>query len=151
MVELPHILWTMSRMEGHYAPYFWVMISCVFAFPLGALIFSPVKRHWGSLLFVAVVINFGVWLNRYLLVVPAIIKDHTPFSSITELLLVVGLAAGFLWTFLLLFKVFPMISTWEMRDSAGEEGSMGFYFDISEGGTLRLQNQRHFAWRKVER
>ncbi len=113
-------LW--SRMEGHYAPYFWVMISCVFAFPLGALIFSPVKRHWGSLLFVAVVINFGVWLNRYLLVVPAIIKDHSPFSSLTELVLVVGLAAGFLLTFLLLFKVFPMISAWEMRDAAGEEG-----------------------------
>ena len=113
-------LWT--QMEGHYAPYFWAMIFCVFGFPLGAMIFARVKRHWWSLLFVAVVINIGVWLNRYLLVVPAIIKDHSPFSSLSELILVAGLFAGFLMMFLLLFKVFPMISGWEMRDSAGEEG-----------------------------
>ncbi len=113
-------LWT--QMKGHYAPYFWVMIFCVFGFPLGSMIFAPVKRQWWSLLFVAVVINIGVWLNRYLLVVPALIKDHAPFSSLSELILVAGLAAGFLLTFLLLFKVFPMISTWEMRDAAGEEG-----------------------------
>ena len=121
--NLPHEtgpLWT--QMEGHYAPYFWVMMFCVFGFPLGAMIFAPVKRHWWSLLFVAVLINIGVWLNRYLLVVPAIIKDHSPFSSLSELILVAGLAAGFLLTFLLLFKVFPMISTWEMRDADGEEG-----------------------------
>ena len=74
------------------------------------------------MLFVAVVINIGVWLNRYLLVVPAIIEDHSPFSSLSELILVAGLFAGFLMMFLLLFKVFPMISSWEMRDSAGEEG-----------------------------
>ena len=68
------------------------------------------------------VINIGVWLNRYLLVVPALITDHTPFSSAIELILAVGILAGFLFLFLLLFKAFPMISTWEMRDSAGEEG-----------------------------
>ena len=37
-------------------------------------------------------------------------------------LIPIGLFAGFLMMFLLLFKVFPMISAWEMRDAAGEEG-----------------------------
>jgi hypothetical protein len=113
-------LWT--QMFGHYGPYFWVMIFCVFCFPIGTLIFAWVKREWWSLLTVAAVVNVGVWINRYLLVVPAIVENHSPFSSPLELLLAAGLAGGFLTSFLFLFKVFPMISRWEMRDAAGEEG-----------------------------
>ncbi len=121
--NLPHEtgpLW--SRMYGHYAPYFWTMMFCVFGLPIGAMIFAYVKRNWWSLLLVCAVIIVGVWLNRYLLVMPASISDHIPFSSASELLLVGGLFAGFLLTFLLLIRVFPMISAWEMRDAAGEEG-----------------------------
>ena len=121
--NLPHELEPMqAQMAGHYAPYFWIMVFCVFGFPIATMIFASVKRNWWSLLFVAAVINVGVWLNRYLLVVPALIEDHVPFSSLPELILVAGLMSGFLLMFLLLFKVFPMISTWEMRDAAGEEG-----------------------------
>ncbi len=113
-------LW--RQMFGHYGKYFWIMVVCVFGIPLGALIFAPVKRHWWSILLVGAAINVGVWINRYLLVVPARLENHTPFSSTYELILVAGLFAGFFLVFLLLFKVFPMISTWEMRDAAGEEG-----------------------------
>jgi len=113
-------LWT--QMFGHYGTYFWISLLCVFGIPIGTMIFAPVKRHWWSILLVGAVINVGVWINRYLLIVPARIRDHTPFSSLSELVLVAGLLAGFLLLFLLLFQVFPMISTWEMRDSAGEEG-----------------------------
>ncbi|MFQ5549488.1 MAG: hypothetical protein ACE5FV_14440 [Woeseia sp.] len=121
--NLPHEtgpLW--AQMFGHYAPYFWVMIACVFVIPIGSLIFAPAKRRWWSLLLVGAVINVGVWINRYLIVVPASQADHVPFASLTELTLVAGLVAGFLLSLLLLFQVFPMISTWEMRDAAGEEG-----------------------------
>jgi hypothetical protein len=113
-------LW--SRMLGHYAPYFWVMMISVFAFPVGSMVFAYTKRHWWSLLVVCLVIIDGVWLNRYLLVVPASIPDHTPFSSASELLLVGGLFAGFLLSYFALVRAFPMISSWEMRDAAGEEG-----------------------------
>ena len=121
--NLPHEtgpLWT--RMFGHYAPYFWTMMFFVFGLPIGSMIFAYVKRNWWSLLVVCAVIIVGVWLNRYLLVVPASIPDHTPFSSASELLLVGGLFAGFLLAFLTLLKAVPMISTWEMRDALGEEG-----------------------------
>ena len=113
-------LW--SRMFGHYAPYFWTMMVCVFAFPIASMVFAYVKRNWWSLLTVCAIIIVGIWLNRYLLVVPASIPDHTPFSSASELLLVGGLLAGFLLAYLTLIKLFPMISSWEMRDALGEEG-----------------------------
>jgi molybdopterin-containing oxidoreductase family membrane subunit len=113
-------LW--SRMFGHYGPYFWTMMICVFALPIASMIFAYVKRNWWSLLTVCGVIIVGVWLNRYLLVVPASIPDHTPFSSASEVLLVGGLIAGFLLSYFALVRAFPMISAWEMRDAAGEEG-----------------------------
>ncbi len=113
-------LW--SRMFGHYAPYFWTMMFCVVGLPIASMIFAAVKRNLWSLLLVCSVIIIGVWLNRYLLVVPATSADHTPFSSALELLLVGGLFAGFLLVYLLLIRVFPMISAWEMRDAIGEEG-----------------------------
>jgi len=121
--NLPHEtgpLW--GRMFGHYGPYFWTMMFFVFGFPIGSMIFAYVKRNWWSLLTVCAVIVVGVWLNRYLLVVPASISDHKPFSSVAELLLVGGLFAGFLLAFLTLLRAVPMISSWEMRDAAGEEG-----------------------------
>jgi molybdopterin-containing oxidoreductase family membrane subunit len=113
-------LWT--QMFGHYGPYFWTMMTFVFALPVGSMVFAYVKRNWWSLLMVCAVIIVGVWLNRYLLVVPASIPDHAPFSSASEVLLVGGLIAGFLLAYFLLIRVFPMISAWEMRDAAGEEG-----------------------------
>ena len=99
------------------------MIFCVFWLPFGALIFAPVKRNWWSLLVVAIVINVGVWINRYLLIVPARLENHTPFSSPSELILVVGLFSGFMLMFLLSFKIFPMISMWEIQDGISKEDS----------------------------
>ena len=111
-----------TRMFGHYSPYFWTMMFCIVGLPIASMIIASVKRNLWSMLLVCAVIVFGVWLNRYLLVVPASIADHRPFSSVSEILLVAGLFAGFLLAFLTLLRVFPMISEWEMRDALGEEG-----------------------------
>ena len=113
-------LW--AQMFGHYSPYFWVMMLCVFALPIASMIFAAAKRHWTPLLLVCAVIVIGMWLNRFLLVVPAATADHVPFSSVPEVILVGGMFTGFLLLFLLLIKSFPMISEWEQRDALGEEG-----------------------------
>ncbi len=121
--NLPHETGPLStQMYGHYAPYFWTMMIGMFGIPVGSMIFAYVKRHWWSLLTVCAIILIGVFLNRYLLIVPAAIPDHSPFSTWTELVLVGGLCAGFLLLYLLLIRVVPMVSGWEMRDAAGEEG-----------------------------
>lgn len=121
--NLPHEMAPLQqRMFGHYAPYFWTMMIFVFGIPIGSMIFAYVKRHWWSLLAVCSVIVAGMWLNRYLLVVPATLPDDVPFSSAAELLTFAALYAGFLLVFLVLARGIPMISEWEMRDAAGEEG-----------------------------
>lgn len=107
------------QMFGHYAPYFWAMIGCNFLIPLLCLISLTFKKSWGMMLTLAVIINVGVWLNRYIIVVPGLARDHRPFLSWPELAMTVGLFAGFFFILLLFLNVFPAISKWELR--AAEE------------------------------
>ena len=58
----------------------------------------------------------GIWLNRYLTVMPALANEHNPFSNFSEVVLGFGLLAGFLFFLIYLFNVFPMLNMWEIRN-----------------------------------
>jgi len=103
------------QMFGHYAPIFWTMMLCNFVIPIGSLIFVWVKQTWWALTLLAVVINVGVWLNRYLIVIPGLVEGHLPFTSFSEITMTIGLFTGFLFVLLIFFNMFPMVSMWELR------------------------------------
>jgi len=105
-----------KQMYGHYAPVFWIMIVCNFIIPIASLIFLKVKQTWWMMILVAIIINLGIWLNRYLIVVPALADDHYPLSSLTEFGITAGLVSGFLLFLFLLFNTFPVVSMWELRN-----------------------------------
>ncbi|MEE9142073.1 MAG: NrfD/PsrC family molybdoenzyme membrane anchor subunit [Gammaproteobacteria bacterium] len=110
-----------KSMYGHYAPYFVTMMSCLIVIPISALIFAPLKRMWWSMIVLAMVMCAGIWINRYLIVMPALDAQHHPFSSVPEIALTIGLFAGFLWLLLVLINAFPMVSRWELEDALAEE------------------------------
>ncbi|MCH8078812.1 MAG: polysulfide reductase NrfD [Proteobacteria bacterium] len=105
-----------KQMYGHYAPVFWIMIVCNFFIPIACLIFLKVKQTWWMMILVAIIINLGIWLNRYLIVVPALVDDHYPLSSLPEFGITAGLVSGFLLFLFLLFNTFPVVSMWELRN-----------------------------------
>ena len=107
------------QMYDHYAPVFWIMIACNFVIPISCLIFLKVKQTWWAMVLLAVVINTGIWLNRYLIVVPALSKEHYPLTSLTEFAITAGLVTGFLFLLILLINAMPVVSEWELR--AAEE------------------------------
>jgi molybdopterin-containing oxidoreductase family membrane subunit len=116
--DLPHEtqpLW--RQMYGHYSPLFWIMISCAFFLPFGALIFARLKTSLRAMVSIALIINTGIWLNKYLLVMPVLSERHWPFTSWEEFALIVGLLSGFLFVLLLLFRTFPMVSQWELDET----------------------------------
>ncbi len=113
--NLPHEfgpLW--KQMYGHYGVFFWSMMICIVGLPIATLIFAPIKRMRWSMLILAVVMNVGVWLNRYLLVLPALADDHVPFSSFLEILVPLGLAAGYLAALIWLVGRLPSMADWEI-------------------------------------
>jgi len=103
------------QMYGHYAPYFWAMIICTFVIPIASLIFVKIKQTWWTMTLLAIVINIGIWLNRYLIVIPSIVEGHHPFMSFLEVTMTVSLLSGFLLILLIFINIFPMVSMWELR------------------------------------
>jgi len=105
-------LW--PQMYGHYAPYYWTMMFGCFFVPFAALVFAFVKRSLLAMLILAVGINVGIWIHKYLTVVPAFSPDDRPFDEWHDIALAVGLLAGFLALFITLAKRYPIYSYWEI-------------------------------------
>ena len=113
--NLPHEtepLW--RQMYGHYSPYFWTMMAGCFFVPFVALIFAFVKRSMWAMCILAIGINLGIWLFKYLTVVPVFSPDDRPFSSWLDISVAVGLAAGFIAVVIALANRLPMYSRWEL-------------------------------------
>ena len=113
--NLPHEtepLW--RQMYGHYSPYFWTMMAGCFFIPFVALIFAFVKRSTWAMCLLAIGINVGIWLYKYLTVVPVFSPDDRPFSSWLDISVAVGLAAGFIAVVIALANRLPMYSRWEL-------------------------------------
>jgi len=113
--NLPHEtdpLW--RQMYGHYGPYFWTMMAGCFFVPFAALIFAFVKRSVGAMCLIAFGINLGIWLFKYLMVVPVLRPDDQPFSSWLDVSVAIGLAAGFAAAVVFLASRVPIYSRWEM-------------------------------------
>ncbi|MBT8132491.1 MAG: hypothetical protein KJO35_09505, partial [Gammaproteobacteria bacterium] len=93
----------------------------LFLLPLAFLIFARVKRDFRLAALVATVIVVGVWLNRYLMVLPAQWPAHTPFSTVGGAAGTVALISAFLLLLLLLFNALPMLSRWEIEQIPAEQ------------------------------
>ncbi|MBI2379704.1 MAG: hypothetical protein HYV16_02975 [Gammaproteobacteria bacterium] len=74
--NLPAELVPLRRpMEGGYAPLFWLMLGLVFFLPLASLLFARTKTAFTRLAPLAVGVLLGVWLQRYLAVLPALATE----------------------------------------------------------------------------
>lgn len=105
-------LW--RQMYGHYSPWFWTMISGCFFVPFVSLLFAVVKRSVLAMCIVAFGINLGIWINKYLMIVPVFSPDNQPFDRWIDVSIALGLFAGFLATIILLARRVPVYSAWEM-------------------------------------
>ncbi len=103
------------QMYGHYSPFFWTMISGCFFVPFVALLFAIVKRSVVAMCIVAFGINLGIWINKYLMIVPVFSLDDRPFDHWIDTAVALGLLAGFLLTIVILVKRLPTYSAWEMN------------------------------------
>jgi hypothetical protein len=101
-------------MYGHYSPYFWIMLTGCFFLPLLSSLFAFVKRSVFATCVVAFGINLGIWINKYLMIVPVFSPDDRPFDHWIDIALALGLLAGFLATLMLLARRLPVYSAWEM-------------------------------------
>jgi len=110
------------RPTGDYAVQFWIMVLCNTVFPL-AFFWKKVRTNLAALFVIAVLINVGMWFERYNIIVTSLSHEFMPHTWGTYSLTWVewGIFIGsFGWFFLLLlsfFKVLPALSLAEVKES----------------------------------
>jgi len=116
----------MNRMTGRYAPVYWTLILCNIAIPLGTLWFAKIRRNVGALFVISLIIQTGMWLERFVIVVTSLHRDFLPSSwgmyypTRWDWATYLGTIGLFFTLFLLFIRFLPMISIFEMRGLAHE-------------------------------
>jgi Ni/Fe-hydrogenase subunit HybB-like protein len=117
----------LNRMQGPYAPVYWIMILCNVAVPQ-ALWFRRIRRNAAALLIISIIINIGMWLERFMLIVTSLHRDFLPSSwdmfypTVWDWATLAG-SLGFFGLLMLLFvRALPLVSVFEMRKLKAETG-----------------------------
>jgi molybdopterin-containing oxidoreductase family membrane subunit len=117
------IFW--SKFSGPFWPFFWAMVLCNLFIPLACLVRLG-RRTVGKVLAASLSIIVGMWLERFIIVVPTLSNPRLPFPQTiyvptwVELGEFAGSLALFALFYLLFTKVFPIISIWEIREGRVE-------------------------------
>jgi molybdopterin-containing oxidoreductase family membrane subunit len=118
-VERDTFIW---RAVGHYAYAFWIMVVCNSVAPL-AFFFKKVRTRLSSLLLISVLVNIGMWYERFVIIVGSMAHEYNPYSwgnyapTWVELSIMAGSFCLFLFLFFLFVKFLPSISITEIKES----------------------------------
>ena len=117
-----------NRMFGPYAPAYWALIACNIVVPQS--LWSGYVRTNPYLLFtIALFVNVGMWLERFVIVITSLHRDYLPSSWGTysptfwdwaTLIGSIGLFSALLFVFI---RLLPMISIFEMRELVHERAA----------------------------
>ena len=118
MVERDTFIW---RVIGHYAPAFWMMVFFNSVVPL-AFLFKKIRTHIGFLFWISILVNIGMWCERFVIIVGSMAHEFNPYSwglytpTWVELSIMVGSFCLFFFFFLLFVKFLPSVSITEIKE-----------------------------------
>lgn len=108
---------------------FWLWVVFGLFAPIGFLLF-PGRRSIRAIVAASVLVNIGMWVKRYLIVVPTLQTPFIPaeaagitpwyFPSVVEWAITAGAFAAFLLLFTLFSRLFPILSIWETAEDVDE-------------------------------
>lgn len=120
--EPSHMTVFMSKVSGPYAPIFWTMVATCLVVPVGLLVNPRVRSTIGGCVTASVSVLIGMWLERYLIVVPSLSNPRLPRSDVAyqaswvEWSLLASFVAFFILLYSLFTKFFPIVSIWEVQE-----------------------------------
>ncbi len=109
-----------NRAFGPYSWAYWIMVSCNVIFPQ-LFWFKKVRRTIPLMFVVGVLVNVGMWFERFVITITSLSRDYLPSSwayympTLTDIGILIG-SFGFFFTFLILFtKSLPVVSIAEIK------------------------------------
>jgi len=112
------VFWRTQRES--FAPLYWTMVIGNFVIPL-AILTNPRTRTILGTVIASFGVVIGMWLERFLIVVPSLTHKQLPYSWGTysptpvELFIMAATFAGMVLLYTLFAKFVPIISIWEMK------------------------------------
>jgi len=126
-VEIEVFRW---RMSGPYRTEFWIMVICNTVVPL-LFFFRNLRRSIAWLFGISILINVGMWYERFVIIVTSVAHDFIPYAwgfyrpSGIEWGIMLGSFSLFFFLFLLFVKHLPSVSMTEIKETAGQGGHHG--------------------------
>ncbi len=115
--------WLASLLWGIYWPRFWFQIIAGLILP-AIILAVPKTRTVTGYLVAALLIDIGMWLERFDIVVPSLALPQLPYAwglyspTWVEFSTTAASFAGFALVYLLFTRTFPIISIWENVDQS---------------------------------
>ena len=110
------------RATGTYAPYWWAMNFLGSVLPF-ALAFKSLRNHLPTMMVVSLLLNLGMWLERFMIVTPTFAHGFYPWTwtgdwwpSWVQWGIVAGSFGWFSMLFMLFCKIFPTVSMYEVKE-----------------------------------
>ena len=116
----------MNRMFGPYGWMYWILILFNILIPQALWIRRLQTKPW-VLFLIAIAVNIGMWLERYVIVVVSLHRDFMPSAwgmysgTVFDYGVLVGTIGLFVALLFLFIRLLPMISIFEMRELVHEE------------------------------
>ena len=114
-----------NRMTGPYAFFYWMLIACNIVIPQ-IMWLRSVRNNVAILFVISLVVNVGMWLERFVIVVISLHRDFLPSSwgmyypTRWDWATYVGTIGLFLTLLFLFIRFLPVISIYEMRSLVEE-------------------------------
>ena len=111
-----------SRAVGDFAPLFWLMVLCNSVVPL-VFFFSAARRNTAVLFAVSLLINIGMWTERFVIITGSLAREYSRTSwdlyrpSWVEWSILLASFAWFAFWFLLFIRNLPAIPMAEVKES----------------------------------
>lgn len=132
--------------QGPYGITWWAIVAGCFFLPALLLVIPivfPNKLSLSRLVIASILINIGMWLKRYLIIVPTLLTPYIPAEAAgitphynptwVEWTITAGAFAVFLLLFTLFAKIFPIISIWETIEGVEDVGADKIGIEIDGG------------------
>jgi molybdopterin-containing oxidoreductase family membrane subunit len=109
-----------NRALGPYAPYYWALLFCNVVVPQ-FLWSDRVRSNVVALFIIAIIVNVGMWLERFIIVITSLHRDFLPSSwgmyapTVWDWATLFGSIGLFFALLFLFIRFLPMISIFEMR------------------------------------
>src|ERR1700728_558824 len=105
---------------GSFSPLFWLMVVCNFVIPFPILAIKKLRTITGCVI-ASIGVVIGMWLERFLIIVPSLSHKYLPYSFGTyrptwvEITITAGTFAGMAMLYMIFAKTVPIISIWELK------------------------------------